>query len=130
MFCTQCGGDLPDEAIACAGCGAGLAAPSPAGYAGQVTGPMLRFDPHPAGQLRLARQAERRHEQRGDHRRVRQPLALLKPGYLRLAVADRDTQVPLRQPPAPAQDAQQRAEVGKRRGRQLQATRDHGPTPP
>ncbi len=46
MFCTQCGGDLPDEAIAWAGCGTRLATPSPAGYAGQVTGPMLRFDPH------------------------------------------------------------------------------------
>ena len=46
MFCTQCGGDVPDDAIACAGCGTRLAAPSQAGYAGQVTGPMLRLDPH------------------------------------------------------------------------------------
>ena len=68
MFCTQCGSDVPDGAIACPGCGtrlttqgpvrpaqsaspAGTAGPaaSPAGtasHAGQVTGPAFRFDPN------------------------------------------------------------------------------------
>lgn len=46
MFCTQCGTDVPAGTIACTGCGTRLAAQSPAGYAGQVTGPMLRLDPH------------------------------------------------------------------------------------
>ena len=68
MFCTECGSDVPDGAIACPGCGtrltiqdpvrpaqsaspAGTAGPaaSPAGtasHAGQVTGPAFRFDPN------------------------------------------------------------------------------------
>jgi hypothetical protein len=44
MFCTQCGTDVPGNADACAGCGARLAAPSPSGYAEQVTGPQFRLD--------------------------------------------------------------------------------------
>jgi len=68
MFCTECGSDVPDGAIACPSCGtrltiqgpvrpaqsaspAGTAGPaaSPAGtasHAGQVTGPAFRFDPN------------------------------------------------------------------------------------
>ena len=68
MFCTECGSDVRDGAIACPGCGtrltiqgpvrpaqsaspAGTAGPaaSPAGtasHAGQVTGPAFRFDPN------------------------------------------------------------------------------------
>jgi len=62
MFCTQCGSDVRDGAIACPGCGTRLTAQgparpaqsaSPAGMAGpaashaeQVTGPAFRFDPN------------------------------------------------------------------------------------
>ena len=62
MFCTQCGSDVRDGAIACPGCGtrlttqgparatqpaspAGTAGPA-ASHAGQVTGPAFRFDPN------------------------------------------------------------------------------------
>src|SRR6516225_8664464 len=62
MFCTQCGSDVRDGALACPGCGtrlttqasampaqsaspAGTAGPT-ASHAGQVTGPAFRFDPN------------------------------------------------------------------------------------
>ena len=62
MFCTECGSDVPDGAIACPSCGtrlttqgparatqpaspAGTAGPA-ASHAGQVTGPAFRFDPN------------------------------------------------------------------------------------
>ena len=62
MFCTECGSDVRDGAIACPGCGTRLTTQgparatqpaSPAGTAGpaashaeQVTGPAFRFDPN------------------------------------------------------------------------------------
>ena len=62
MFCTECGSDVRDGAIACPGCGtqlttqgparpaqsvstAGTAGPA-ASHAAQVTGPAFRFDPN------------------------------------------------------------------------------------
>jgi hypothetical protein len=46
MFCTHCGNDVPDGASDCPGCGTRIAVQPPAGYAGQVTAPMFRLDPH------------------------------------------------------------------------------------
>jgi hypothetical protein len=80
------------------------------------------------GEAGLAGHAKRREEQRGHHRRVGHALALLQPADLRLAVAHCHAELPLGQPGAAPQHAQQRAEVGERRRGQRHAPSCHAPT--